>query len=409
MKKIFAIMMAVAVVAISFTACKKKNQNEPTPTPTPTPVVGDTIEITHQAYYWNDQTTKAGWWQIQDSTSTYRLSLSNLGGRTEAAGEYAMEDMDEDWTFYIDKVNNDTLKFVDCDLTITVSADAREVNASGILDATNGDVFVVDITWVKPADPIAAREVVIDIPEATFMDYADEGVFQFYGKDANYAVYLTVEYTSAIAGSYTIDDLYGLGSYTAIVDLVTEDAPEFFSADITVEAGGAEGSYNLTADVLCYDSVLYKISMAYTEIEPESEEDLVAAGELLDLTASYGMFQVVSEEDAVSGASVVAIFYGDTIVDSFDKSSLYGGYVAVGTDTFNIAKVAVEGSINAEETEYVLEGAIVCENKVQYNATITCPLADASGAPKRLAAKRNFEATKAAVKALKKTSVRARK
>lgn len=409
MKKIFSIMMAVAVVAISFTACKKKGQNEPTPTPTPTPVVGDTIEITHQAYYWNDQTAKAGWWQIQDSTSAYRLSLSNLGGRTEAAGEYAMEDMDEDWTFYIDKVNNDTLKFVDCALTITVSADAREVNASGILDATNGDVFVVDITWVKPADPIAAKEVVINIPEASFIDDASNGIFQFSGKDANYGVYLTVEYTSAIAGSYTIDDLYGLGNYTAIVDLATDDAPDFFSADITVEAGGTEGSYNLTADVLCYDSVLYKISMAYTEIEPESEEDLVAAGELLDLTASYGLFQVVSEADATSGASLVAIFYGDTIVDEFDKSSLYGGFVAVGTDTFNIAKVAVEGSINAAETEYVLEGAIVCENKVQYNAIITCPLEDASGAPKRLAAKRNFEANKAAVKALKKAAVRARK
>ena len=408
MKKIFSIMMAVAVVAISFTACKKKNQNEPTPTPQPT-VVGDTIEITHQAYYWNDATAKEGWWQIQDSTSAYRLSLSNLGGRTAAAGEYTMEDMDEDWTWYIDKVKDDTVKFVDCDLTVTVSSDAREVNVRGTLDATNGDLFIVNITWVKPADPIAAREVVIDIPEAAFINDASNGIFQFSGKDANYAVYMTARYTSAIAGTYSLSDLYGVGSYTAIVDLATEDAPEFFSADVTVAAGATEGSYTLVANVLCYDSVLYKITMVYSEIEPESEEDLVAAGELFDLTASYGMFQVVSEEDAVSGASLVAIFIGDTIVDEFDKSSLYGGYVAVGTDTFNIAKVAVEGSINAEETEYVLEGAIVCENKVQYNATITCPLEDASGAPKRLAAKRKFEANKAAVSTLKASKVRAHK
>lgn len=407
MKKLFY-LFAVAVVAISLASCDKK-KDEPTPTPTPTPVVGDTIVITHDAYYWKDATAAAGWWQIQDSTATYRLSLSNLGDRAQAAGEYAMEDMDEGWTWYIDKVKNDTIKFVDCDLTVTVSADARVVNVSGTLDATNGDFFIVNLTWTKPADPIAAREVVIDIPEATFADYASSGVFQFYGKDANYAVYLAVKYTSAIAGTYDINDLYGLGNYTAIVDLVTEEAPDFFSADITVEAGATEGSYNLTADVLCYDSVLYKISMAYSEIEPESEEDLVAAGELYDLTASYGLFQVVSEEDAVSGASLTIILYGDTIVDEFDKSSLYGGYVAVGTDTSYIANMAVEGSINAEETEYVLQGAIVCENKVQYNATITCPLGYASGAPKRLAAKRNFEATKAAVKALKKAAVRAHK
>lgn len=408
MKKLFY-LFAVAVVAISLASCDKK-KDEPTPTPTPTPVAGDTIVITHDAYYWNDATAKEGWWQIQDSTAAYRLSLSNLGGRTKAAGEYAMEDMDEDWTWYIDKVKKDTIKFVDCDLTVAVSADAREVKVSGSLDATTGDVFIVNLTWTKPADPIAAREVVIDIPEATFKDYASSGVFQFVGENADYEVYFAVKYTSAIAGTYDINDLYGLGQYTAIVNNETEEAPEFFSADITVEAGETEGSYNLTADVLCYDSVLYKISMAYSEIEPESEEDLVAAGELLDLTAtSYGLFQVVSEEDATSGASLTIILYGDTIVGEFDKSSLYGGLVAVGTDTSYIANVAVEGSINAEETEYVLKGAIVCENKVQYNATITCPLGEASGAPKRLAAKRNFEANKAAVKALKKAAVRAHK
>lgn len=407
MKKLFY-LFAVAVVAISLASCDKK-KDEPTPTPTPTPVVGDTIVITHDAYYWNDQTAKAGWWQIQDSTATYRLSLSNLGDRAQAAGEYAMEDMDEKWTWYIDKVKKDTIKFVDCDLTVAVSADAREVKVNGTLDATTGDVFIVNLTWTKPADPIAAEEVVINIPEASFIDDASKGIFQFSGKDANYAVYLTVEYTSAIAGTYDINDLYGLGQYTAIVNNETEEAPEFFSADITVEAGETEGSYNLTADVLCYDSVLYKISMAYSEIEPESEEDLVAAGELLDLTASYGLFQVKSEADATSGASLTLALVADTIVGEFDKSVLYGGFVAIGTDTFSVAKLEVEGSINAAETEYVLEGAIVCENKVQYNATITCPLGEASGAPKRLAAKRNFEATKAAVKALKKAAVRAHK
>lgn len=387
MKKLFY-LFAVAVVAISLASCDKK-KDEPTPTPTPTPVAGDTIVITHDAYYWKDATATAGWWQIQDSTAAYRLSLSNLGGRAQAAGEYAMEDMDEDWTWYIDKVKKDTIKFVDCDLTVAVSADAREVKVSGSLDATTGDVFIVNLTWTKPADPIAAKEVEINIPEATFADYASDGIFQFVGEDDDYEVYMTVAYDEAIAGTYDINDLYGLGQYTVIYNKETEDMPEFFSADLTVTAGATEGSYTLAANVLCYDSVLYKLTMVYTEIEPESEASLVAAGELYDLTASYGLFQVVSEADATSGASLAMILYGETVEGEFGKSDLYGGYVAVATDTFNIATLDVVGALNDEGTEYTLTGAIVCENKVQYNATITCPVEAEATAPLRKALKKN--------------------
>lgn len=392
MKKLFY-LFAVAVVAISLASCDKK-KDEPTPTPTPTPVVGDTIVITHDAYYWKDATAAAGWWQIQDSTATYRLSLSNLGDRAQAAGEYAMEDMDEGWTWYFDKVKNDTIKFVDCDLTVTVSADAREVNVSGTLDATNGDFFIVDLTWTKPADPIAAEELEIVIPEAELADYtAEDGVFQVYGStaDKEWSVSLTIN-SNTVVGTYTLDDLYALGKYSYIWNPVEEYEPEYFSADIKVEAGAEEGFYNVSADVLCYDSVLYKITMTVAPFETDSTAEATLAGTLIDFTAAMGVFQVQSEAMEDGGAFYLT-FDADNIEGTFteeDANANYGAALVYSdSEYYNVKAMELNGEISGEN--YVLSGTIACANKVEYTVTITCPIEEEgeAGAPLRKALKKN--------------------
>ncbi len=391
MKKLFY-LFAVAVVAISLASCDKK-KDEPTP-PTPKPVVGDTIVITHDAYYWNDATAKAGWWQIQDSTATYRLSLSNLGGRTKAAGEYAMEDMDEDWTWYIDKVKNDTIKFVDCDLTVAVSADAREVKVNGTLDATTGDVFIVNLTWTKPADPIAAKELEIVIPEAELGDYtAEDGVFQVHGAtaDEEWLVSLVIN-SNTVVGTYTLDDLYALGQYSYIYRPEDKYEPEYFSADIKVEAGAEEGFYNVSADVLCYDSVLYKITMTVAPFETDSTAEATLAGTLIDFTAAAGVFQVQSEAMEDGGAFYLT-FDAENIEGTFTEEDVNANYGAAlvysDSEYYNVKAMELNGEISGEN--YVLSGTIACANKVEYTVTITCPIEEEeeAGAPLRKALKKN--------------------
>ena len=392
MKKLFY-LFAVAVVAISLASCDKK-KDEPTPTPTPTPVAGDTIVITHDAYYWKDATAAAGWWQIMDSTATYTLSLSNLGGRTKPAGEYAMEDMDDDYSFYVDEAKHDTLHFVDCNLTVAVSADAREVKVNGTLDATTGDVFIVNLTWTKPADPIAAKELEIVIPEAELADFtAEDGVFQVYGStaDKEWSVSLTVN-SNTVVGTYTLDDLYALGKYSYILNPEEKYEPEYFSADIKVEAGAEEGFYNVSADVLCYDSVLYKITMTVAPFEADSTAEATLAGTLIDYTAAIGVFQVQSEAMEDGGAFYLTLDAAD-IEGTFteeDANAKYGAALVYSdSEYYNVKAMELKGEISGEN--YVLSGTIACANKVEYTVTITCPIEEEmeAGAPLRKALKKN--------------------
>ncbi len=391
MKKLFY-LFAVAVVAISLASCDKK-KDEPTPTPTPTPVAGDTIVITHDAYYWKDATASAGWWQIMDSTATYTLSLSNVK-RDQAAGEYTMEDMDDDYSFYVDEVKHDTLHFVDCDLTVAVSADAREVKVNGTLDATTGDVFIVNLTWTKPADPIAAKELEIVIPEAELADFtADEGMFQVYGStaDKEWSVSLVID-SKVIAGNYTLDDILYLGKYSYIYRPEDKYEPEYFSADIKVEAGAEEGFYNVSADVLCYDSVLYKITMTVAPFETDSTAEATLAGTLIDFTAAAGVFQVQSEAMEDGGAFYLT-FDADDIEGTFTEEDVNANYGAVllysDSEYYNVKLMELNGEISGEN--YVLSGTIACANKVEYTVTITCPIEEEeeAGAPLRKALKKN--------------------
>ena len=212
------------------------------------------------ALIWTDYVAEEGWWQIMGTNEACDFSISNVK-TTETAGVYTVADLDADYSYisvYGEKDTTD-VAFVDGSVTVAVSAEGI-VTVNGTLVGSDGNNYIFNLTY---KDPTAEKTVDVAVPEwALVDDYVDYlGLFAVAGEDANgtyvqLALYMPEEATE-IAGDYTEEDfdLQYFGSYVADAN----DGYRIFSATIKVAQNEA-GRVFVTADILCYNNTLYKVT-----------------------------------------------------------------------------------------------------------------------------------------------------
>ena len=407
MKKIFS-FVAIAALVFGMASC---NQPKPEPEPEPQPT-GDTVLCVADAYYWNDVCADQGWWQIQAKTDEWFVTLSNLGDHAVAAGEYEIEEMDYDWSFFSTDLEGsgtskeDQVHFVEGTLTVTVETnDAGKqisANVAGNLKGDDDKLYVIDLTWTKPADPIVAREQEITISEAGFGNYlASDGMFQIYGDsdDEEWAVGLLIE-SDTIAGSYTEEDLYGIGRYSYIENYVTEEAPDIFSAEITVTE--TEEEIKAVANILCYDSTLYKVTLTYAVPQADDTTVVVIANATVytGYLASYGLYVVYGVDENNLYAQLM--LYADEDDNLTDE--VYSAVVYTDNDDddskVKIAKAEVTSLEAKADGSIEIKAELLGENRTLYDVTMTIPAAEESGAPRK-ASMKSFKSAKGDFKAAK--------
>ena len=212
------------------------------------------------ALIWTDVVAEEGWWQIMGSNEAYDFSISNVK-TTETAGVYTIDDLDADYSYislYGEKDTTD-VAFVDGSVTVAVSTEGI-VTVNGTLVGSDGNNYIFNLTY---KDPTAENTVNVAVPEWKLVDdyVAYLGLFAVAGEDAN-GTYVQLalnmpEEATEIAGDYTEEDfdLQYFGSYVA-------DAKgdyRIFSATIKV-AQNEDGRVFVTADILCYNNTLYKVT-----------------------------------------------------------------------------------------------------------------------------------------------------
>lgn len=251
-----------------------------------TPVEGDTIDVTINAIttpgalVWTDAVASAGWWQIMGATEDYEFSLSNVS-TTEVAGVYAIADLDPDYSYITVMTATDTtdVTFVDGSVTVAVANDGT-VTIVGALVGDDGNVYNFNLTYVEPK---AEKTVNVTISKGTLYDgYASAGLYAVYGTaDDNTAyVQLAIWVEEDFAGDFTEDDLDLQYIGSGVQD--ADGSHSIFSAAITVTPGNVEGVYSITADLLCYNNTLYKVSMSIGKTEGfESVDAAVKAVKML--------------------------------------------------------------------------------------------------------------------------------
>lgn len=209
---------------------------------------------------WTDAVAEAGWWQIMGANEAYGFSISNVS-TTETAGVYTVDDLDADFSYINIYGENDTTKvaFLDGSVTVAISEEGI-VTINGTLVGSDGNNYIFNLTY---KDPVAENTVNVEVPQWQLVDdyVAYLSLFAVAGEDAN-GTYVQLalnlpDGATAIAGDYTEEDfdLQYFGCYVADAN----NAYRIFSATIKV-AQNEDGKVFVTADLLCYNNTLYKVT-----------------------------------------------------------------------------------------------------------------------------------------------------
>lgn len=219
-------------------------------------VVSQNIEITISsittpgAVIWTDAVAAEGWWQIQAENEDYYVSLSNIS-TTEVPGVYTVADLDADYTVIY--AGETEIALVSGSVTLAVASDGT-ITAVGEFVGSDGNTYLINLTYIEPK---AETTVTVTIANGELSDYIESnGLFGVSGEDAN-GIYVQLYIESdAIAGEYTEADFNA--RYTGLME--GETTIQIFSATVTVVAN-EDGSYTVTAALLCYNNTLYNVTM----------------------------------------------------------------------------------------------------------------------------------------------------
>ena len=219
-------------------------------------VPGEEINVTISslttpgAVIWTDYVAEEGWWQIQAENDDYYVSLSNIS-TTEVPGVYTVDDLDPDYSMIY--VGETEITLVSGSVTIAVAADGT-VTAIGEFVGSDGNTYKLNLTYVEPK---AETTVTVTIADAELSDYIESmGLFGVSGEDANGVYVQLFLYGDAVAGEYTEEDFNT--RYTGL--MIGESSIGIYSATITIVAN-EDGSYTVTAALLCYNNTLYNVTM----------------------------------------------------------------------------------------------------------------------------------------------------
>lgn len=224
-----------------------------------TPVDPQTIDITiSKGMMFSDAVASSGYWDIYGENENYAIELSNIS-TTEVPGVYTVEDLDADYSYVVAlAAPEDTIHFTAGQVEVAVSAEGV-VTVVGQLTGDDSNIYNINLTY---QDPVAEKTVTVAIPEATlFTGYATYGLYGAYGYTADSATYvqLGIWVEQEFQGDFTEDDLDYKYIGSGLID--ADGTQSIFSAAITVTPGNGEGVYRITADLLCYNNTLYKVTM----------------------------------------------------------------------------------------------------------------------------------------------------
>lgn len=233
----------------------------------------ETISIViNEGVIYTDAVASYGWWQISGETDEYYVSLSNGNEITKAAGTYTVDDLDSEYSYIYNYATEEYIDLESGSLTLTVSAEGV-VTVAGQFVGSDGNTYDLQIVYVEPE---AKSTVTLAMVGDYSLEQDDEesGVYASIIGEAEDGTGLQLVFdVEDLAGNYSEEDLYF--NYSYIIEAETEAYIYIYKATIKIVAAG-EGMYTLTADLLCYNNTLYKITLSLVEYLDGIENTTVA-------------------------------------------------------------------------------------------------------------------------------------
>lgn len=194
-------------------------------------------------------------WQIQAENDDYYVTLAYMGTSTSIAGTYTQDDLYAGYSYIYD-INADTkVAMVSANLQVTINTDGTEADLAGTFVGDNGITYNLKLHYVEPT-PKTTVTVTIDDAE---LDTEEEDEIGVMGEDATGLYVQLYIYTDEFEGSFDENDLDP--QYSAVWLDDTHTAAIYTAEIEVVPADNIDNGYRVTADLLCYNNTLYKVTM----------------------------------------------------------------------------------------------------------------------------------------------------
>ena len=245
----------------------------------------DTVEIAATTWEWEYYESDNDWYtRLTDATKTYEIYLDYVS--TTQAGTFTEADCIMDYTgmyIYDEEGSRTIVSFTEVDIVVTDDENGLALNAE--LLGENNTLYLVSALIAPLPEPVGYADLAYT--NATLEDGTRSSeTFQFWADENGvYTSFLIA--SDEVVGEYTQDDMYvAYANYIMFVDGTDTTFVDFLGFDMAITKEGQ--TYNLVADALGSDTIMYHITMSYTKPAPTDTIDIVATNMVVDEFEYYG-------------------------------------------------------------------------------------------------------------------------
>ena len=252
----------------------------------------DTVVIPADQFFYKYYADTYDWFiAIADADMTYVINLDYYSD--SFAGSFTEEDMDMYYSYiqYLDEEGY--TNYIDIEeATLVVTDDENGKSADVTILGSDGKVYV-SYAYEAPI-PEAKGEKTLAYTTAELLDFTlSSGMWQFWAEENGWYTSIVMA-AEQVEGEYTrmdmVDPLYNYLAYFTETDTTIIDMLDI-NATVTKEGK----TYNLVADVLGSDTIMYHITMSYTRPDPTDTVSIVATDLYIDEFEFWGMVFVTAE------------------------------------------------------------------------------------------------------------------
>ncbi len=305
-------------------------------------ITGDTIDIFFQEHM-DKPVFAQNMCQLRTKNDSMDIAFTfTVATEGSAAGEFAPEDMNLDYTF----VNDLEAKEAHC----VVTDNNGNINLEGWILAKDGNVYHVTMFFVVPTpqsqENITCTNLVLDESLASWF-----GIIVANASNDDYSVsmYLSAE---NYVGMFDAEE----------VELTIEDANgeiELYEGSVTVAV--SNGGYVITGSALSMDGVEYILNLSYVAPEPTSQETLTMSGVITNYEGQAWQFRGVDGNNFLTIAA-----YSATIPGTYGPADLAADYTfvmkIVGADTLYYDMVDANINVAVADTNATITGTLRGQN-----------------------------------------------
>ena len=336
----------------------------------------DTVEIVAAFWAWEYYASDNDWYTtLIDATETYEIKLDYVS--TTQAGTLTEADCIMDYTgmyIYDEEGYSTIVRFAEVDIVVTDDENGLTLHAE--LLSTDNVLYIVDAHIAPLPEPKAT--VNLAYANATLVDGTRSSeTFQFWG-DEN-GVYTSILLASdQVEGEYDKFDMYvAYANYIMFVDGTDTTFVDFL--DLNAVVTKEDKTYNLVADALGSDTIMYHITMSYTKPDPTDTIDIVATNLYIDEFELWGMVFTTAtasnDEYEVTFDLSIALEEGEYATEDFNAS--YCGIVRT-SDMEEIAMTEISATVTGEGGDRVIKAEVVGSDNVLYNMDLSYVVPEAT-------------------------------